>query len=78
MTEVFDAPEADDITSMDQIPEAFRQNIQDMAVSVKANTLYTDWLAEVKEGAEIDIKPMPKGLPYDICLLYTSPSPRDA
>ena len=68
VTEVFDAPEADDITSMDQIPEAFRQNIQDMAVSVKANTLYTDWLAEVKEGAEIDIKPMPKGLPYDIDL----------
>lgn len=68
VTDAFDAPEADDITSMDQIPEAFRQNIQDMAVSVKANTLYTDWLAEVKDGAEIDIKPMPKGLPYDIDL----------
>ena len=68
VTEVFDAPEVDDITSMEQIPEAFRQNIQDMAVSVKANTLYTDWLAEVKENAEIDIQPMPKGLPYDIDL----------
>lgn len=68
VTEVFEAPEADDITSMDQIPEAFRQNIMDMAVSVKANTLYTDWLAEVKEKAEIDINPMPQGLPYDIDL----------
>lgn len=68
VTEVFNAPEADDITSLDQIPEEFRQNIQDMAVSVKANTLYTDWLAEVKENAEIVINPMPKGLPYDIDL----------
>lgn len=68
VTEVFNAPEKDDITSLDQIPEAFRKNIQDMAVSVKANTLYTDWLAEVKETAEIEINPMPKGLPYDIDL----------
>lgn len=68
VTEVYDAPEADAITSLDQVPEAFRENIRSMATSIKANTLYTDWFAEVKESAEIDIKPMPKGLPYDIDL----------
>ncbi len=68
VTEEFNAPEADQITSMDQIPEAFQENIKRMAVSVKANTLYTDWLDEVKESAEIEINPMPKGLPYDIDL----------
>lgn len=68
VTEVFDAPEADALTSMDQIPEAFRENINSMAESVQADDLYKEWLDELKENAEIEINPMPKGLPYDIDL----------
>lgn len=68
VTAVYEAPEADAITSFDQIPEEFRDNIEEMAISVKADTLYKEWIEEIKETAEITINPMPKGLPYDIDL----------
>lgn len=69
VTEVYKAPEdTSTITSLDQIPEAFRENIKEMAVSVQANTKYTEWLDELKENADKVINDMPSGLPYDIDL----------
>lgn len=66
VTDVFNAPE--EITSLDQIPADFQENIKDMAVSVKANSDYTDWLDGLKDSADIVINEMPSGLPYDIDL----------
>lgn len=64
VTDVFTAPE--EITSLDQIPAEFQDNIKEMAVSVQANTAYTDWLDGLKESADIVINDMPSGLPYDL------------
>ncbi len=67
VTEVYTAPEdTSTITSMDQIPEAFRDSIKTMAKSSKANTDFTTWLDGLKEKAEIVINDMPSGLPYDV------------
>ena len=69
VTDVYTAPEdTSTITSIDQIPEAFRSTIEDMAKSVKANSDYTDWLDKKKESADIVVNDMPSGLPYDIDL----------
>ena len=69
VTEVYTAPEdTSTITSIDQIPEAFRSTIEDMAKSVKANSSYTDWLDEKKKAANIVVNDMPSGLPYDLDL----------
>ena len=65
-TDVFNAPE--NVTSLDQIPEAFQENIKEMAASVKANTAYEDWLQGLKDSANIVKNDMPSGLPYDIDL----------
>ena len=68
-TEVYNAPEdTSTITSIEQIPEAFRSTIEDMAKSVKANSDYTAWLDQKKEAADIVVNDMPSGLPYDIDL----------
>lgn len=64
VTEVFNAPEQ--ITSMDQIPADLQESIKQMAASMKSNTDYSDWLNGLKEKATIDIKEMPKNLPYDV------------
>lgn len=63
-TEVFKAPE--EITSLDQIPEAFQETIKSMASSVKANSDYTAWLEDLRENADIVINPMPKDVPYNV------------
>lgn len=65
-TDIFKAPE--EITSLDQIPEAFQENIKEMASSVKANTAYEEWLENLKSNATIVKNDMPSGLPYDIDL----------
>lgn len=63
-TDVFNAPE--EITSLDQIPEAFQDNIKEMATSVKANEDYEAWLQELKDNADIVKNDMPAGLSYDV------------
>ena len=66
---MYNAPEdTSTITSIEQIPEAFRSTIEDMAKSVKANSDYTAWLDQKKEAADIVVNDMPSGLPYDIDL----------
>ncbi|MBQ9002088.1 MAG: peptidylprolyl isomerase [Eggerthellaceae bacterium] len=75
VTDVYNAPEdTSTITSIEQIPEAFRSTIEDMAKSVKANSDYTAWLDEKKAAANIVVNDMPSGLPYDIDLSKYSKS----
>ena len=75
VTDVYNAPEdTSTITSIEQIPEAFRSTIEDMAKSVKANSDYTAWLDEKKKAANIVVNDMPSGLPYDIDLSKYSKS----
>lgn len=63
-TEVFTAPE--EVTSLDQIPEDFRDTITSMASSVKSNSDYTAWLDELRESADIVINDMPANVPYNV------------
>lgn len=63
-TEVFTAPE--ELTSVEQFPEAFRETVTNMAKSVKANNEYTEWLDGLRENADIVINDMPSNVPYNI------------
>lgn len=65
-TEVYNAPA--EITSLDQIPEAFQESIKNMAKSMKASEAYQAWIDELKEKAEIVINEMPADLSYNIDL----------
>lgn len=63
-TDVFTVPEGG-ITSTDQLPEEFVSYLQSMQSTTDAQN-FTTWFQEYREKAQIDIKPMPEGLPYDI------------
>lgn len=63
-TEVYAAPE--NVTSIDQIPEALRDTVASMAVSTKANSDYNAWLDELREKADIVINDMPSNVPYNV------------
>ena len=65
-TEVFEVPEK--LTSIDQIPEAFRSTIEDVAKSSAVSNAYQAWIDELKEAATIVINPMPANVPYNIDL----------
>ena len=65
-TEVFEAPE--ELTSIDQIPEAFRSTIEEVAKSSAVNEAYQAWIDELKASATIVINPMPANVPYNIDL----------
>lgn len=66
VTDKYTAPSEDEITSITDLPEDFQNPIKEMTASVKANTLYTEWLDKLKEDADIHVNDMPKGLPYDV------------
>ncbi len=74
-TEVYKAPE--EVTSLDQLPEEFRETIKSMAKSVKANNDYNEWLEGLRESADIVINDMPANVPYnvDMSKYETSSSP---
>lgn len=65
-TEVFEAPE--ELTSIDQIPEAFRSTIEEVAKSSAVSEAYQAWIDELKASATIVINPMPANVPYNIDL----------
>ena len=67
VTDVYKAPEdPTTITSLDQIPAEFQENIKSMASSISSNNKYQEWIDGLKEKANIEIKDMPSGLPYDL------------
>ncbi len=63
-TEEFIAPE--ELTSLDQLPEDFADGMRDILESDIKATAYDDWKANAEEVTEIEIMPMPEGLPYDV------------
>lgn len=63
-TDKFTAPE--EVTSIDQLPEEFRETVSSMAVSVKANNDYTAWLDGLREKADIVINDMPSNASYNV------------
>ncbi|MBR0404749.1 MAG: SurA N-terminal domain-containing protein [Eggerthellaceae bacterium] len=65
-TEVFVAPEK--LTKLDQLPEEFRESIEQMAKSNKVQSDYNAWLEGLREAAEIVINDMPADVPYNIDL----------
>ena len=65
-TEVFNVPE--ELTSLDQLPADFQETFKSMAASAKASTAYQEWIAKLKESADIKINDMPSNVPYNIDL----------
>lgn len=61
-TDVFTAPE--EVTSSDQMPVEFVDNIKNMLSSQNQSSAYSTWLEERTEAADIQINDMPDGLPY--------------
>jgi len=65
-TEVFKAP--DEVTSLDQLPEAFRETIERMATSLKAQNAYQEFLEGVRESCDVVVNDMPSNVPYNVDL----------
>lgn len=65
-TEHFVAP--DQITSIEQIPESFRDAIVSASSSSAVDSAYSAWLAEVREKANIVINAMPAKAPYNVAM----------
>lgn len=65
-TDVFAAPE--EVTSTDQVPEEFLEQIKSMVQQNNQSEAYQAWFSEYEEAAEIVINDMPEGLPYDVDL----------
>lgn len=63
-TDVFTAPE--ELTSLDQLPSEFVEQFRSSLKSSNQSKEYQQWLSDAKDNAEIDIKDMPSGLPYDV------------
>ena len=64
VTDVYTAPE--EITSLDQLPEDFREGIRNAAAATKAQNDYNDWLTGLRDAATFTQNDMPSGLPYDV------------
>lgn len=63
-TEVYTAP--DEVTSLDQAPEALVEYVRAMVKSSNESTAYNNWLEDYKNAADIWTADMPSGLPYDL------------
>lgn len=54
------------ITSIDQLPEEWVEQISTQLKSQQQNEAYQEWVTTAVEEADIVINPMPEGLPYDV------------
>lgn len=63
-TDVFTAPE--EVTSIDQVPAEFADNIRKSLETSSKNQAYSDWYKGYKESADIVINEKPSGLAYDV------------
>ena len=63
-TEIYNAPE--EVTSIEDLPEAFRDTITSQAASVGASQKYQEWLDGLREKADIVVNDMPADVPYNI------------
>ena len=63
-TDEFAAP--DELTSLDQLPSEFVEQFRSSLKSSNQSKAYQQWLSDAKDNADIEIKDMPSGLPYDL------------
>lgn len=61
-----DGEEVVKVTSLDQLPSDMRETVQTTVNDSAKNTAYQTWLQEKRDSAEVEIKEMPKNLPYDV------------
>lgn len=64
VTDVLHAPA--EVTSTDQVPKEFVENVKENLSSSKDQQAYTTWYEEYKENADITINPMPENVPYNL------------
>lgn len=64
VTEKYEAPE--EVTSLDQIPDIYHEELKQTAENVAAQKDYTSWLQGLRYAATFTQNPMPSGLPYDV------------
>lgn len=63
-TEEFTAPE--EVTSVDQLPTEFAEQVTEYAKQADQQQAYTDWLNERREASEVVINDMPSDVPYNV------------
>lgn len=63
-TDVYHAP--DQVTSLDQMPQEFREAIKTSVLGTAKDEAYATWFNEFSANADVDVKEMPSGLPYDV------------
>lgn len=63
-TDEFAAPA--ELTSLDQLPSEFVEQFRSSLKSSNQSKAYQQWLSDAKDNADIEIKDMPNGLPYDL------------
>lgn len=63
-TDEFTAPA--ELTSLDQLPSEFVDQFRSSLKSSNQSKAYQQWLSDAKDNADIEIKDMPSGLPYDL------------
>ena len=81
-TDVFNAPkvvgedgtEPVELTSLDQIPVEFLDSVKESLKQQNQSTAVQEWFNEYKENADIQINPMPEGLPYAVDMSKYTPA----
>ena len=81
-TDVFHAPkvvgedgtETVELTSLDQIPVEFLDSVKESLKQQNQSTAVQEWFNEYKENADIQINPMPEGLPYAVDMSKYTPA----
>ena len=81
-TDVFNAPkvvgedgtETVELTSLDQIPVEFLDSVKESLKQQNQSTAVQEWFNEYKENADIQINPMPEGLPYAVDMSKYTPA----
>ena len=81
-TDVFNAPkvvgedgtETVELTSTDQIPVEFLDSVKESLKQQNQSTAVQEWFNEYKENADIQINPMPEGLPYAVDMSKYTPA----
>lgn len=83
-TDIFEAPKTTDddgnetieLTSLDQLPAEWMEDITASVKEQKQNDAYNAWVEEARESADIVINPMPENVPYNVDMSqYESESP---
>ena len=75
-TEIFAAPEK--LTKLDQLPQEFRDSVEQMAKSNKVQSDYDAWLKGLRDAADIVINDMPADAPYNVDLTAYQSSSEEA